>query len=380
MTRWFDARYRRLAPSDDEDGESAPSREAARLHSKRRGPVLNWADEVLFADVGREIQATLVVEDLLSCRKVCKAAQFSYAFGSSADAAAVFWSNLDCCRISRMAARLGIPKFVASSRMVTTCWPEMCNFELARHGKVSLLRFAKENNLPITKGAFLCAGAACSGSFDTLRWARLNGAPWDESTSTSLAKRGALSQLKWARSNSCPWNADVAIEAMDANHRGVVKWALENGCPSCPEIFVTSAENGDVEAIGWLLTLGCVWDARVTAAAARGGCVQTLHWLLSKGCPWDAHVLSEAAIQNHGDVVRYALSRGCPSDSAAIRGCVLNGNVALLTACLEAGLPWCDATIAQAERMGSAPCMECAALLKARDWDRDAEAFGWVLQ
>lgn len=379
MTGWFYARYRRLEPSESED-EAGQSRETARSGPKRRAPTMAWAGDVLFADVGREVQTALRVEDLLSFRGVCKAARSSYAFGPSADAATVFWSSLDCCDISKTAARLGQPQFLASARLVTNCWPERCSFYLARHGKISLLRFAKAQTIPIFDGAFLCAGAAASGNFAALRWARLNGAPWDESTTAALAKRGALSELKWARSNGCAWSADVAIDAMDANHRAVVKWALENGCPSCPEIFVTSAENGDVEAIGWLLRLGCVFDGRVAAAAARGGSVQTLHWLLSTGCPWDTRVLSEGTIQNHDEVVRYALSRGCPSDAGAVRGCVLNGNVALLTACLDSGLPWSAAAIALAERIGSAACLQCAALLKARDWDRDAEAFGWVVE
>ncbi len=47
------------------------------------------------------------------------------------------------------------------------------------------------------------------GNLEMLKWTRLNGCPWDESTCSYAASGGYLETLKWARLNGCPWDSDT---------------------------------------------------------------------------------------------------------------------------------------------------------------------------
>ena len=56
-----------------------------------------------------------------------------------------------------------------------------------------------------------CADAAWSGHLELLKWARLNGCPWNEFTCSRAAFNGHLGLLKWARLNGCPWNEEEIL-------------------------------------------------------------------------------------------------------------------------------------------------------------------------
>jgi hypothetical protein len=51
----------------------------------------------------------------------------------------------------------------------------------------------------------VCENAAKEGHLEILKWARANGAPWNEWTCVRAAEKGHLEVLKWARSNGAPW-------------------------------------------------------------------------------------------------------------------------------------------------------------------------------
>ena len=42
-----------------------------------------------------------------------------------------------------------------------------------------------------------------------LKWARVNGCPWDKNTCSNAASAGHLEALKWARENGCPLDERV---------------------------------------------------------------------------------------------------------------------------------------------------------------------------
>jgi hypothetical protein len=47
------------------------------------------------------------------------------------------------------------------------------------------------------------------GHLEVLKWAHLNGCPWDEITCSRAAENGHLEVLQWLRQNGCPWNEDT---------------------------------------------------------------------------------------------------------------------------------------------------------------------------
>lgn len=51
------------------------------------------------------------------------------------------------------------------------------------------------------------------GHLEVLKRVRVNGALWDEETTSLAAGNNQLDVLRWARENGCPWNAGSAASA-----------------------------------------------------------------------------------------------------------------------------------------------------------------------
>ena len=69
-------------------------------------------------------------------------------------------------------------------------------------------------------------------SFPTFVWAVANGCPWQfAETCSNLARDGKLEVLRWAREHGCPWDEDTCAFAADGGHLEVLRWAREHHCP-----------------------------------------------------------------------------------------------------------------------------------------------------
>ena len=72
--------------------------------------------------------------------------------------------------------------------------------------------------------------AACDGGhWETLRWLRSEGCPWDEWACTYAACHGNFEVLKWLRSQGCPWDEETY---RNAGGESIRDWLRENGCPT----------------------------------------------------------------------------------------------------------------------------------------------------
>ena len=60
-----------------------------------------------------------------------------------------------------------------------------------------------------------------------LKWARLNGCPWDERTCAGVVKLGNL-DVKWVLENGRPWDGQVLSFAAHEGHPEVSEWARQN--------------------------------------------------------------------------------------------------------------------------------------------------------
>jgi hypothetical protein len=104
-----------------------------------------------------------------------------------------------------------------------------CEFG-AVSGKLEVLKWARVNGSPWDEK--ICHHAALVGHLDVLQWAYENGCPWDEDTCRGAAQGGKLEALQWLRAHDCPWDKMTIERAKEAGHWDIAEWALENGCPS----------------------------------------------------------------------------------------------------------------------------------------------------
>ena len=86
-------------------------------------------------------------------------------------------------------------------------WSENCTQVAAGCGRLDILKYAKENGIPL-----------CN-----------NGSDMDPSSSAAYG--GQLEVLQWLRENDCPWDALTCARAVRQGHFVILRWALENGCP-----------------------------------------------------------------------------------------------------------------------------------------------------
>jgi len=60
-----------------------------------------------------------------------------------------------------------------------------------------------------------------------LKWARLNGCPWDKWTPAQAAQAGHLNVLTWAHERGCPWDQHSCAGAAEGGHLKVFKYLRE---------------------------------------------------------------------------------------------------------------------------------------------------------
>ena len=138
-------------------------------------------------------------------------------------------------------------------------WDEGTCADAAGGGHLEVLQWARANGAPWDE--WTCAYAARGGHLEVLQWARANGCPWDERTCAEprvaatwrccsgrarTALRGTrdlrqcrggghLEVLKWARANGAPWDERTCADAARGGHLEVLQWARANDAPWDPE-------------------------------------------------------------------------------------------------------------------------------------------------
>jgi hypothetical protein len=104
-----------------------------------------------------------------------------------------------------------------------------------------------------------CSDAACNGHLAVLKWARANEEPWDILTGAHAALNGHLDGLQWARA---PWDIWTCAKAAEGGHRhlDVLKWARENGAPWDENTCINAVRNKHNKLLLWAKNNGAPLD------------------------------------------------------------------------------------------------------------------------
>merc|ERR1711934_1311215 len=127
---------------------------------------------------------------------------------------------------------------------------------------------------------------ACEGGhWESTKWLRSEGCPWDESTCSNAAGSGHFEILKWLRSEGCSWCEWTCWDAAGSGHLEILKW-LRSQDPPCPcneQACEIAAQEGHLEVLKFLRSEGCPWDGCTWKYAAES----SREWLEENGCPQD---------------------------------------------------------------------------------------------
>lgn len=149
---------------------------------------------------------------------------------------------------------------------------------------------------PVQKGFILYAAA--NNYLVLVKWAKENGAPWDERICSFASRYGHLEVLKCARENGAPWDERTCSSAAEGGHLEVLKWARENGAPWDEFTCAYAAGDGHLELLKWARENGAPWDERTCASASAGGHLTLLEWARENDAPWDFWPLKHNRCKN----------------------------------------------------------------------------------
>jgi hypothetical protein len=187
----------------------------------------------------------------------------------------------------------------------------------AFHGQIDSLEWLRSVGLQWRTE--ICTAAARGGRLSVLQWLRQQDlpCPWDTWTCTVAAENGHLPVLQWARQQDppCPWDWYTCSEAAMNGHLRVLQWARQQD-PPCPwnsVICTCAAENGHLHVLQWARQQDppCPWNSFTCTGAARNGHLSVLQWARQQDppCPWSAwekaYSRERAALFGHHDVVGF---------------------------------------------------------------------------
>lgn len=194
-------------------------------------------------------------------------------------------------------------------------------------------------------GVDVCAEAAKRGWLSVVKWARSQGAWWNERTFDAAVTGGNTQVISWLKANGCPWDAKACIKAARYGHLQVLESLFNNGVYwndlrySQSKLFQVAIKGKHFHIIEWLISHGLSFNKDACAAAARYGNTQLLSALQKAGCPCDSKTVDMAARNGHLETIQWALANGLEWNEGTSAEAAKGGSLELLRWAVDNGLP-----------------------------------------
>jgi roadblock/LC7 domain-containing protein len=191
-------------------------------------------------------------------------------------------------RITQLAAKGGHLEVLQWARLNGCPWSEGVAAAAAGGGHIGVLRWALEAGAPLDESTV--AAAARRGDRATIEWllSLENAPPCGSLTAGAAAGEGQLQLLQWLlEERKLELTADLCVAAALGGHLPVLKWARLQGAPWDPQVCAAAATNGHLQVLQWARAEGCPWDENAAVSAAGAGHLRVLQWLKEQGAPWD---------------------------------------------------------------------------------------------
>jgi hypothetical protein len=121
----------------------------------------------------------------------------------------------------------------------------------------------------------------------------------------------------------CDWDEDACSSAAVEGHYETLKWLRDNGCPwDVGDVCVRGAQSGSIAILQYALDQGAVWNAeeKTQLLNAAGGCngLAAAQWLRQQhGAEWPAVLWYETHEGGehrwYGETLAWARRGGCDS-------------------------------------------------------------------
>lgn len=179
----------------------------------------------------------------------------------------------------------------------------------AKKNSLNIINFYKEN-INIEWDCLITAQLAKHGNLELLKWAKEKGHEFDEYVSVYAAKYGYINILEWARENNLPFYSTVYIYAANLE---VMKWAYKYKCPTKGYVISYAIHKGHLDIIQWAFKKNFPINKNdVCNMAAETGQIEILKWAKQNNFPWGPNVIMNAARNGHFNIVIWAIENGYP--------------------------------------------------------------------
>jgi hypothetical protein len=240
--------------------------------------------------------------------------------------------------------------------------------------------------------ADICKVAAEAGELDMLRWAREQGAAWDDdlileqaassgdievaawvkqqpgvalsaSAMTAAAKDGDIAMCEYLLAEQCSFDQSACYEAAAHGHWDALRWLQEHGCAWHEYVCEIMAERGEFEVLQWARQQhgAQAWDAdTILQHAASSGSVEMTAWVRQHAeVRLRSMAMRFAAAEGHTAVCEYLHSEQCPMDWSVADAGAQSGDVPTLSFLLDNGCPTFPRSLCiHAARSGSIETMQ----------------------
>ncbi len=192
-------------------------------------------------------------------------------------------------------------------------WNAETCIEAARNGYLDILQWARERNCPWQSNEeSACTAAAEGGHLHILKWLR-----------NRIEDDQILDQNRENDAGICPWRYKTCYYAIKGGHFEILKWAKVNGCPWEPTSSIYAEYNSCAEAarIGRLDILQwcrneeihmndiCPWNENTCTAAASNGYLDILMWVKDNSCDWNYKTCNAAIKKGYLDILLWLINK-----------------------------------------------------------------------
>jgi hypothetical protein len=277
-----------------------------------------------------------------------KRLEFAFAAGKHADVATL-----------EAAYDLGMKRTEATMSGATTC------------NDLTVLQYLHAEGCALS--ADVCDAAAVSGDLEMLRWAREQGAQWeddsilavaagsgnvelaawvqqqpgvvvDSSAMTAAAKSGDIAMCEHLHLQQCSSCPDAACAAAEGWHWDTLRWLQEHGCPWHQSVCNSIAESGELEVLQWVREQqgAEAWDTQtILQHAASSGSVELAAWVMQQpGVAVNCSAMSAAAERGHTAMCAYLHEQQCEFGLGTCCSAADNAHWDTLRWLQEHGCPW----------------------------------------
>jgi hypothetical protein len=164
--------------------------------------------------------------------------------------------------------------------------------------------------------------AAMSGSVAVLSWLSEHSTGFTAVTCAMAARYNQLGALQFLRAADCDWGVIVSDAAAETASFETLRWCREHGCPwDSASICEAAARGGSVQVLCYLQQRGMViTPAQLTAMLNAAGAHSKLaaaQWLREQGAEWPAILryeeLYHKPLKWSGAALAWARAEGCDS-------------------------------------------------------------------